>query len=351
MSSNLKDIAKKLNISVSTVSRVVNNKQYVKPKTREMVVQALNELNYRPNQVARSLKNKITRTIGIMVPDISEDFFAYVIKGVDSVLSKNGYTIVLCDTGENPEKEELYLNLLLEKQIDGVILATVCKEHKTINKLIGYGVPIIFIDNLPKIKSNYDSVIIDNSKASYIATEHLINLGHKNIGIIVGKLDETTGYERLIGYKKALEDNKIDVDERLIRVGDFKEKSGHENMKSLLDSNDYLTALYVASSKMTYGAIKAIKEKGLKIPEDISLVGFDIHDISGLISPSITTILQPEEHIGKVAAELMMKRLFEPDERLSQKIVLEPEILIRDSCGHTQRKNRNIRNTHSKLLT
>ena len=119
MSSNLKDIAKKLNISVSTVSRVVNNKQYVKPKTREMVVQALNELNYRPNQVARSLKNKITRTIGIMVPDISEDFFAYVIKGVDSVLSKNGYTIVLCDTGENPEKEELYLNLLLEKQIDG----------------------------------------------------------------------------------------------------------------------------------------------------------------------------------------------------------------------------------------
>jgi Transcriptional regulators len=348
MSSNLKDIAKKLNMSVSTVSRVVNNKTYVKPETRELVMKALNELNYTPNQVARSLKNKSTKTIGVMVPDISEDFFAYVIKGIDEVLSRQGYTMILCDTGEKPDKEELYMDILFEKQIDGIILATVSKEHKTLQKLIAKNLPVIFIDNLPGIKSNYDSVIIDNNKASYIAVEHLIKMGHKTIGAIIGKMDETTGYERLLGYRKALEDYKIDIDENLIKLGDFKEKSGYENMKALLEYERKITAVYVASSKMTYGAIKAIKGKGLKIPGDISLVGFDIHDVSGLISPSITTIIQPEERIGKVAGELMLKRLQNSEERYSQKIVLDPDILIRESCGYTSRKNHNLQVTVRK---
>ena len=222
-------------MSVSTVSRVVNNKTYVKPETRELVMKALNELNYTPNQVARSLKNKSTKTIGVMVPDISEDFFAYVIKGIDVVLSRQGYTMILCDTGEKPDKEGLYMDILFEKQIDGIILATVSKEHKTLQKLIAKNLPVIFIDNLPDIKSNYDSVIIDNNKASYMAVEHLINMGHKTIGTIIGKMDETTGYERLLGYKKALEDYEIDVDENLIKLGDFKEKSGYKNMKALLE--------------------------------------------------------------------------------------------------------------------
>lgn len=345
MTSKLKDIAQKLNISVSTVSRVANGKAYVKPETRETVMKALEEMNYTPNQVARSLKNKATKTIGIVVPDISEDFFAYVIKGIDNVLSRNGYTIILCDTGENAEKEELYINLLSEKQIDGVILATVSKEHKALYKLIAKELPIIFIDNLPNLKTNYDSVIIDNNRASYMAAEHLINLGHKTIGAIIGKIDETTGYERLLGYKKALEDNNLPANENLIKIGDFKEKSGYESMKSLLKMNKDISAVYVASSKMTYGAIKAILEKGLQIPKDISLVGFDIHDASGLIRPGITTVLQPEERIGKVAGELMLKRLQDSDERYSQKIVLEPEIMIRDSCGYMAGKNSNSHET------
>ena len=128
MSTTLKDVAEKLNISVSTVSRVVNNKKYVNPKTREKVLKALEEMNYTPNQVARSLKKRATNTIGIIVPDISEDFFAHVIKGIDEILSNNGYSIILCDTDEKPEKEELYLNLLIEKQVDGIILATVSKN-------------------------------------------------------------------------------------------------------------------------------------------------------------------------------------------------------------------------------
>lgn len=344
MSSRLKDVAKKLNISVSTVSRVVNNKSYVKPEMREMVLKALDELNYSPNQIARSLKNKSTNTIGIIVPDISEDFFAYVIKGADEVLSKNGYTIILSDTGENPEKEESYLNLLLEKQIDGVILATVNKTPKALDTLFNNNMPVIFIDNLPSIKRNYDSVIIDNSKASYLAVEHLIKLGHQKIGIITGKLDETTGYERLLGYKKALTDHGIAIDENLIKVGDFKEKSGYENMKMLLNNEKQMTAVYAASSKMAYGAVKAIRQEGLRIPQDMALVGFDVHDVSGLISPGISTIIQPEESIGKVAAELMIKRLQDKENKLNQKIVLEPSLEIRESCGYgiNRQKKKNV---------
>ena len=338
MSATLKDVAEKLNISVSTVSRVVNNKSYVNPRTREKVLKALGELSYSPNQVARSLKNKSTNTVGIVVPDISEDFFSHVIKGIDYILSHNGYSIILCDTGEKTEKEELYLNLLIEKQIDGLILATVSKKHLLVQNIIDKGLPVIFIDNLPKLKNSYDSVIIDNTKASHMAVEHLIKLGHRCIGIITGKQDETTGYDRLLGYKKALQDNNIKIDESLITIGDFKEKSGYDSMKVLLDKNRSITAVYVASSKMTYGAIKAITERGFRIPEDIALVGFDIHDPSGLITPSITTIIQPEENIGKAAAELMLKKLNENGEKFNQKIVLEPNILIRDSCGANKHK-------------
>lgn len=334
MSTTLKDIAAKLNISVSTISRVVNNKKYVKPETRELVLNAINEMSYTPNLVARSLKVKSTKSIGVVIPDISESFFANVIRGIDDILRVDGYNILLCDTREESQKEEIYLKLLLEKQIDGIILATVGNNNKMLEKVFATGTPMIFIDNLPNLKNSYDSVITDNRKASYIAVEHLIKLGHKDIGIITGKLNETTGYERLSGYKKVLEDSKISINEKLITIGDFKEESGYENMKKLLNENKQMTAVYVASSKMTYGAIKAIKEKKLRIPQDIAFVGFDVHDNSGLISPSITSIIQPEEYIGKAAAELMIRRLQSAEDGFRQKIVLEPLIEINETCGY-----------------
>jgi len=323
MSATLKDIANKISVSVSTVSRVVNGKKYVKPETRKKILKALKDMDYTPNQVARSLKIKSTNTIGVVIPDINEDFFSYVFKGLNNILDKNGYSVILCDTEENEKKEEIYLNLLTEKRIDGIVLATVSKNNKTLNKLLESGLPVIFIDNLPNIKNNFDSVIIDNEKASCLAVEHLLEFGHKRIGIITGKTNETTGYERLSGYKKALKMNNIDIHKELIKIGDFKEESGYKNMNELL-KDDKITSVYIASSKMTYGAIKAIRENNLKIPEDISVVGFDVHDPSGLIKPSITTIIQPEKH----------KRINNPKSKYRQKIVLDPEIIAKDSTCH-----------------
>lgn len=347
MSRTLKDIAKELNISVSTVSRVVNNKEYVNEETRKRILKALDKYNYVPNQVARSLKCQATKTVGIIVPDISEDLFAQVIKGIDQVLTKKGYSIIVSDSNENSEKEEHYLRLLYQKRIDALVLATVAKEQNSVKLYIENGIPVVFIDNLPHLNLSYDSVLIDNQKASQLAVQHLIDLGHTDIAIIAGIPDETTGYERLEGYKKTLLSNGLTVNKDLIKYGNYKQDTGYSCMKELIENRDrnYFSAVYVTSEKMTFGAIKAIREFGLDIPRDISLVGFDFHDKSGLITPGITTIIQPESEIGKIVADLIIKRLKEKKEQkqekdsihtAKQKVMLNPTLI---KCESTLKVN------------
>ena len=331
MSVSLKDIADKLNLSVSTVSRVANNKGNVKPATQAIVEKALKEYNYTPNQIARSLKNKSTNTIGIIVPDISEIFFSNIFKGLESTLNRFGYTIILCDTEENPVKEELYLNLLIEKQIDGIVVASVIDDESVYGKLFDLKLPVVFMDNLPYIRTNYDSVSLDNRKASLLAVDLLVSHGHRKIGTISGKMTESSCRDRKIGFVEAMNHFEIDTNEALIKEGDSKEDSGYKRMTEMLESGLEMTAVYVTSSKMTYGAIKAIKDKGLKIPGDISLVGFDVHDESGLMIPSVTTILQPAKEIGEISGEIIVEKIKNPDKRYSKRIVTEPELIIKET--------------------
>lgn len=334
----LKDIAKELNVSVSTISRVVNNKTYVNPKTRKMVLEGLAKYNYVPNQVARSLKKRSTETIGILVPDISENFFAQIIKGVDEVLGKKKYAIILADSNESPKKEAQYLKLLYQNRIDALVLATVSKEYSALNMYFNNDIPVVFIDNIPDLEYEIDCVIINNQKASLLAVNHLIENSRQPIAIIIGSPDETTGYERLEGYKRALEQHNLPVDENLIKYGNYKENTGYSCMIELLENRKEapFSGVYIGSEKMTYGAIKAIKEYNLSIPEDIALVGFDVHDKSGLITPGITTIRQPENNIGKIVADLIIKRLKEKQLKddaphISQRIILEPSLEINKS--------------------
>lgn len=345
MSSTLKEIAEILGVSLSTVSRVANGKKCVNEKTRENVSSLLKKYNYTPNQAARSLKYKSSSTIGIVIPDVTENFFIDVIKGVNEVLIKNGYTMILSDTEENPEYENMYLELFLRNRIDGLILATVRDEHEFLNNnYLKSKISIVFIDNLPCINQSYDAVIIDNIKASYMATSHLISAGHKKIAIITGYQNETTGYERLIGYRKAFNDFGLKADESLIKIGSFKEDSGYSLMMELL-TNRHLTgisAVYTASSKITYGAIKAIMQNKLRIPDDIAIVGFDVNDPTGLIKPSITTILQPGKNIGNIVADVLIKKINrtnrskdtnDTEDDFTGKVMLEPHLEIKESCG------------------
>lgn len=344
MVKTLKDIANELGISVSTVSRVVNNKNRVKPETRKMVMEALKKTNYVPNQVARSLKKNSTKTIGVIIPDISELYFSQIIRGIDSIVCRDGYSIILADTGESKQREEHYLDIMFQQRVDALVLATVDMGGKKVMNFIDNDIPVVFIDNLPSINMPIDAVLIDNVMAGKTAVNHLLSLGHTRIASIHGFVTETTGAGRLKGYRQAIGEAGLPMDENLVRCGNLKEETGLTCMDELLDNykEHPFTAVCTMSELITNGAIKSIRNHGLKIPEDIAFVGFDIHDRMGLIVPSITTVRQPEIQIGKYVGELLLKRFDEarkpPEEKsenmlTKQKIFLSSYMEIHESCG------------------
>lgn len=327
---SIKDIAKATGFSASTISRVINSKPGISEETRILVNKALKKYNYVPNMIARNLINRKTSTIGVVVPDFSEVFFSRIIKGIDIIISEKGYTMILCDSNESPEKEKKLISTLCENQVNGIIIATVQEAEEFYNNCLSR-TPVVFIDNLLTTNNSFNSVTIDNVKASILAIEHLYKLGHRKIGAIVGKQSESTGKDRFNGYRKALKELGIEYKSKYVHFGDFKEKSGYESMIDMLDNTD-ITAVYVASSKMTFGALIALKERKIKIPDQIALVGFDIRDENNIYNPSITTILQPERYIGQVAAQLLLSKI-SSDEKSSydQKIILEPVLSVRHS--------------------
>ena len=337
----LKTIAEDLHLSLSTVSRVLNNKTNVNEKTRQLVLDYLKAHDSLP-MVAAASAMAINDVVAVVIPDISEDYFDYVVRGIENCLWQEHIGMMLCDTMEDVEKEVQHMDLLIQKNFNGIILATVDKDEKRLSSYQQKGMNIVFFDNLPNISLHYNSVITDNIKASVLAVNHLASLGHARIGFISGRQEETTGFERLVGYRRAMELNKLPAPDSQIVFGDFKERSGYEGMIRLLDDNPQMNAVFVSSAKMTYGALKAIMDRGLRVPEDIALVGFDVHDNTGLIRPGITTIVQNEEQIGRLCVELLLRNKQASHADLhghSQRILLEPRLVIRDSCGYRLKKS------------
>jgi DNA-binding LacI/PurR family transcriptional regulator len=291
-----------------------------------------------PNQVARALKKSATKTIGIIVPDMCEIFFGQIIRGIDSVVSKKGYSILLADTNESRQKEERYLDILFQQRVDALVLATVDMSGTKVMNYIDNGVPVVFIDNLPALNIAYDAVLIDNVMAGKMAVNHFLSMGHRRIAAIIGIVAETTGSGRLEGYRAAMREAGVPIDEALIAYGNYKEDAGIACMEALLQNYEEhpFSAVCVMSEKMTIGAIKTIRKYGYRIPEDIALVGFDMHDDTGLIVPSITTLRQPEKQIGELTGEMLLKRLEERKNGTSsayQKMFLMPYLEIHHSCG------------------
>lgn len=342
MTKNLKYIAHELGLSISTISRVVNGKKHVSRKTADKVKKALDRHNYLPNQVARSLKVNATKTVGIIVPDI-RDYFSEVIRGVEAVLAKSEYSLILADTNEDSVKEDRYVRLLYEKRVDGLILATVSTDTSALELLSRSSVPIVFIDNLPNLPHGVDAVLLNNHKASAMAVEHLLSRGHRKIAVICGDQRETTAKERLVGYVDALEANSLKVDPDLIEYGSFTVGSGYDCMGRLLEKKDRcgFTAVYVTSYKMTCGAIRLLKERDISFPRDVSLIGFDFTDENKLFSPSITSILQPVDNIGKLVGHRLLAKIRNAANRgdagnaddIPQKILLDPILEIGESVS------------------
>lgn len=306
----MKDIAKVTGVSTATVSRVLNGNYPVNVDTKKKILKAMEELSYEPNLVAKNLRSKKSNLVAIIVADIKNPYYVSIAKEIDDYLFKKGYNLITCSTDESIEKEAQIIRLLLSKQIDAVAVSPSDSEHSKLTGLIEQNVPIVLVDRKMNNLSSVPFVGINNFKEAYNLTEYLIKKGHEKIGVITGTLNTSTGKDRLDGFKKAMEDHGLSVDEKWIFNGDFEEKKAYEALTHFLKTKQKLpTALLSCNNLMTKGAMTALKEDHRKIPKDISLVSFGALANQELFNVQITCIELDTSFIGKKVAELLLTQL------------------------------------------
>ena len=327
----IKDIAKKAGVSPTTVSRVLNDKPDVSDETKQKIEEVIDELNYNPNGIARGLVLNKTHTLGLVIPDISNPFFPEVAKGIEDKAKEAGYSVIFCNTDNHIQGEKEAIELMKSKQVDGMIVSlAINQENKQeLAELAAENFPVVQIDRkIPD--AGFPAVVIDNQAAAYKATQHLIDLGHTKIAHISGNLEVKPAQDRLTGFKEALENVGLGSTAEWIREGDYSSESGYREMKELLQLDERPTAVFIANDLMALGAYEAVFEAGLKIPEDISIVGYDDIEVASVIRPALTTISQPEYQLGVEAAELLIDSLEGADKSQSDQ-VLAAELVERNS--------------------
>jgi LacI family fructose operon transcriptional repressor len=324
---SIKDVAKTAGVSTATVSRVLASKSRVKNATRIRVLEAIEQLDYRPNLIARSLRAQKSTKIGLVVSDIRNPFFTAISRAVEDAAYEQGYSVLLCNTDENPEKEELYLNLLHDENVAGIIFSPTKKFGSNL-KSYKSTIPFVAIDRYIESK-DMDMVLLDNVTAAYELTLHLIENGYRKFAGLFGNAS-TTGPERRHGFQKALEDNHLSP--VAIRVLEPRIKQGYETTMSLLAADQKPDAIFTSNSLLTAGAFQAVRDSKLSVPDDVALVGFDETTWGALVDPPITIIAQPTEEIGRTATELLFQRIAEP-ERLPKRVILKGKLLTRGSSA------------------
>lgn len=328
----IKDIAKATGLSITTVSLVLNGKSNrISSKNRKLIKDTAKNLNYRPNKLAVGLIKKVTNTIGLIIPDISNVFFSEITKGTEDIAHKKGYNLILCNSNDRHALEIESINMLTDQSIDGLIIIMSAesygeKEQVSLALLKSSGIHTVIIDCFNET-NDFSTVSINNYKASYMAVEYLLSLGHKRIACITGPLGPQTNADRLNGYICALEKHGIHYQKDLIYEGDFRYQSGYDAIAALLPQKP--TAILCLNDMMAYGAIKSLKEQGILVPDDISVMGFDDIFFSQILEIPLSTISQPSYDIGKKAAELLINEITE--NALPKHIVFEPVIKIRQS--------------------
>ncbi len=327
----IKDIAKEAGVSVTTVSRVLNNKPDVSDETKKNIKQIIDKLNYNPNSMARGLVLQKTFTIGLIIPDISNPFFPEIARGVEDAARKLGYSVLFYNTDNHHEEEKKAIDVLRGKQVDGLIVSLSIDNRNKLQELSNNEVHVVQIDR--KVSgTNYSSIIIDNTLSAYKATSNLIELGHRRIAHLAGDLKTQTAQERLAGYKKALMDRNIEIDEDLILYGNYTKDPAHDEIRLLLKREKRPTAIFAANDLMAVSIYKAIYECGLEIPADISVIGHDNIELSSLVTPTLTTMAQPKYKMGQLAAIFLIKDI-EGKEYNHKDIVLDTELIERESSA------------------
>jgi LacI family transcriptional regulator len=324
----IKDIAKRANVAISTVSYVLNDSKNVKPETKERIMKIIEELNYHPRMVARSLKTRKTLTIGIIVPDISNMFFTEIIRGIEDLFNKHDYSVILCNTDEDQSKESKYIKTLFEKDIDGLIFLGTGKNQQNLLKN-KKNIPVVIVDR--KIGDEFNSVMVNNLKGGYLATEYLLKKHHSEVLFLSGSLAVSTYFDRLSGYKEALRANGYAFNEALVHQCEASSDGGYLCIEKLFDKSFPFKSIFAANDLIALGAMKALIKRGIKIPEEVSIIGYDNIPTSYLVIPALTTVNQPKYLMGEQAGRLLLKQIKE-EMNGEEQIVLDPELIIRETA-------------------
>jgi len=332
MSASIKDVARHADVSSATVSRVLSNKPHVSEKARRRVLAAMEELDYQPSRVARSLRVQRSRIIGLIISDIQNPFFNTLARAVEDLAYAHQYAVFLCNTDEDIEREKLYIDLMQAERVAGVMISPTQETNNSCQKLTKANVPVVMIDR-GIAGLDVDTVVVDNVAGAYDLVAHLIDDGHRRIGAVLGTPTATTGRERYEGYVQALTAHGLPVSPELLRTGIPKKVVGYKLVGDLLDLADPPSAVFTGNNLLTEGALRAIHDRRLRIPDDIALVAFDELDWMALVKPALTVVTQPTYKLGQAAADLLLKRI-EGSAHAPQKIVFKPDLVVRQSCAH-----------------
>jgi LacI family transcriptional regulator len=330
--STIKDIALMAGVSTATVSYVINGTRFVSPELRDRVLTAVAQLDYRPNAVAQSLRQKRTRTIGLIIPDNSNPFFAEVAKGVEDAGYDAGVSVMLCNSDGKFDRELRYLQLLRDKQVEGVIVIATTPRVDHLSGIVERLIPaVVFYRNVPQF--NVDTLVVDNFGGGCLATRHLIELGHTRIACVAPASIDSPSSLRVSGFRHAIKEAGLRIDESLIYHGDNRFAGGRAGVEHLLATGQSFTAIFAGNDVMAVGAIRRLQESGRSVPDDVSVVGFDGIALGDYVSPSLTTVNQPRYEAGQTALRLLLERIEDSYIGPPRAIELETELVIRESTA------------------
>jgi len=331
------DVARAAGVSPSTVSYVINDgPRSVSTETKEKVLRAIQELGYRPNAVARNLRRQRTSSLGLIIPDIINPYFAQVAQGIEAVAFERDFTVMFCHTKYDREQELKYLDHLYDERAAGVLWVPATGDLAPAERLVAYGLPVVVMD---RVLDGIDlpAVVADNHRGGYLATQHLLSLGHRRIGCIARPVRLSHSRERVQGYQEALEDAGIPFDERLVAAGGYRLENGYEAIQYLLSLDDPPTAVFTYNDIMAIGATRALKERGMDVPKDFSVVGYDDIPDAAYSCPALTTIRQAKYEMGARGIELLL-RIMDGEKVDTQSEDRVPvELVIRESTGPAPR--------------
>jgi len=327
---NIGDVARRAFVSKTTVSHVLNGTRFVSEGTRQRVLQAVAELGYRPSAVARSLKTAHTGTIGLVLPDVSPQFFTDLLYGLEDVLRPAGYGLLVCHTDETSEDAAHYLELLLRQRVEGIIAAPTSGNRDLLEQAVAWRTPVVLVDRTcAGLESPF--VGVDNRSGARRGTRHLIENGHRRLGVIAGPQQVSTLVERLLGFRQALEEEGIPLPEEWIATCPANIEGARQAARQILSLPQRPTALFLNNNVLSLGALSAVRELGLRCPADIALVGFDDHPWAAVSDPPLTVVRQPVRRIGQVAAEMLCS-LIRGQGLAQPRVILDCDLVLRQSC-------------------